>query len=259
MADGALTEVRVKDHFVPDALKGRIDASRTKNNEFDELKQTVDDSHKGALKIVLASMQNQDPLEPLKSSELSQLTTSMFTTEGIMQNTKSVSNMAQLFDKYVRGQARQDFGTSITWIGNEFTFNGDKQEIDYYVPELLDDARIRILSPDNAVVYEGILNMAEGLHHFVWDGKRVNGEKANIHEDYKISLQGISKKDGAVVPIYPRLKGEVTGVDYTIDHSVYRMVGNVPVKADEVLQQYKNPKKPLLNGLDQPKEINIEA
>jgi len=142
------------------------------------------------LKLLVAQMQNQDPLNPMDNAQVTSQMAQINTVSGIEKLNASVTALSSQF---VQMQALQ--GASL--VGHDVVVPGDKLSITdgvaqggFELSNAADQVKVEVLSASGQVV--DTLNLGaqgSGLHSFVWD--------AGTADDSKGLRFRVSAKSGA--------------------------------------------------------------
>lgn len=169
------------------------------------------------LKLLVAQMQNQDPLNPTdptqytaqlaQYSQLEQLMnvntnlTSLISTNGNnSQQTEQLSALSLL-------------GKDVISQGGRFTLGSSPVNLGYDLPSAADNVKLEVLDQNQNVVAS--LPMSEtnaGDHYYSWDGTDENG---NAVPAGNYTLQVAADAGGSALSATPLVKGTVQGVDFT--------------------------------------------
>ena len=189
------------------------------------------------LKLLLAQMQNQDPLNPASNTEfvaqlaqfstLEQLTTmNSSLSEMIDLNssiTKSINNsmMVNFLDKYITAES------------DEFAFDGSTPvDLNFDLDVDITSGKVEVLDSSDTVIRTINLDeMDAGLNSVEWDGMTNRGlPSAAGTYSYKITASDTVGNDATVSPVFI---GMVDGVSYK-DGMAYLDVNGVLVPFDKV-------------------------
>lgn len=163
------------------------------------------------LKMFVAQLQNQDPLNPQDGTEflaqLSQLTQveQAYNTNTNLQNLLSAqSNMMTL-------SAVSFIGKEVTTEGSKFMLgSGDQPVLNYTLPQAMEQVSVQIKDATGTTVRSLTAGAsASGQHAISWDGKDANGLPVQPGT-YTFSVAGLA--NGQQVAGTPLVKGLVDGV-----------------------------------------------
>lgn len=159
------------------------------------------------LRLLTAQLRNQDPLQPLDSTEFVAQLASFSTVEQLIQANETLEAFA--------GEARRS--AFADWIGLEAgapatAFSGTGDEIAFDTPALpqADTAALAIRSADGTVLREIPLDPGAGAQRVVWDGK---SDAGGVIAAEGLSAEVIAVSAGEVVLQEPAVVlREVTGL-----------------------------------------------
>lgn len=129
------------------------------------------------LKLLTAQMQNQDPLDPMDTSEYAQQLVQYSQVEQSIQQTGMLQSiLAQL--------SGQNMTQASAYIGKEVRFDSDVAGLGsdpatwtYYVDGTPKEIKATIKDADGKVVHEEIIDPSN-QGRYSWDGKLANGTRA---------------------------------------------------------------------------------
>ena len=193
------------------------------------------------LKLLIAQLKNQDPLNPLKGTEFSaQL--AQFSTVEQLTNIRDMLK-ANLDGNYLLATAINNT-LAATVIGRQVKAHGNK----LYLPEdgnatlnfsLADKAAevtVEILDESGKVVDTVKLsNLEAGEHKVEWDGKDENGNRLSkgVYK-FKVSAKDA---DGNDVEVTPFIYGTITAVQYSENGAIF-MLGDIQIPLSDVYELF---------------------
>ena len=163
------------------------------------------------LKLLVAQLQNQDPLSPddptaftaqlAQFSSLEQLTTLNASMDKLVSSNTSSQSLSTL----------STIGKDVAYAGSSFNFSGDSMQLGYKLDGAASAVTLDLqLNGATVATLEG-KDLGAGNHYITWDGLTKDGVKA-ASGNYKIVLQA-KAADGTSVAASPLIRSEVTGVD----------------------------------------------
>jgi flagellar basal-body rod modification protein FlgD len=177
------------------------------------------------LKMFVAQLQNQNPLDPMKNEDFSaQL--AMFTQVEELENLNtSMTEMINFQASTISALAVGLIGKEVSSQGNQIVYQEGDSGADVSF-ELADDAAtvaITITDEEGKVVRTWELNdMKEGRQTAHWDGLNTDGEAVDPGTyTYVVQAKNL---EGESVPTYTYQKGTVTGISF--DQGVTFLVVN---------------------------------
>ena len=184
------------------------------------------------LTLLTVQLQNQDPLNPMDSTEF---TNQLVAFTGVEQQI----NTNQKLDSMVALQLGNSFSSSLNYVGkdvsyvsSEFAYDGTPSKITYALDSQAASSTIRIYDDSGAVVYETRGGTSTGQQTFTWDGSLKNGGKAESGT-YQIKVDALDG-DGKAVDSTTVVTGNVRGVE-TQNGSIFLLVGDRAVSIANVL------------------------
>ncbi len=163
------------------------------------------------LMLLVAQLQNQDPLSPDDPTEFTAQLAQFSSLEQLTSLNDSMDNLVTSNANSDRFATLNTIGKSVAYNSDSFTFQGDPVEIGY---QLDGEASAVYLSlKQNGVTLATVkgAELSTGNNFIVWDGKLANGSNAPVG-NYTIEVKAISATDESVGAA-PLQRSEVTGVD----------------------------------------------
>jgi len=165
------------------------------------------------LTLLVAQMQNQDPLNPTDATEwtaqlaqYSQLEQSMHlndTMEVLVDGQKTTERLSAL----------SLIGKEAVVEGSTFSLGGETAEIGYKIDGEVTGFDMEIHdSLGNRVATLHPSDLSQGNHFITWDGLDENGEHLPPG-DYELVIQGQQYNETGETAVAPLVRTEVTGVD----------------------------------------------
>lgn len=185
------------------------------------------------LTLLIAELENQNPLEPLQSSEFTSQLAQFSTVEQLYGMNDVLSNIQNA----INAQGKQDFlsliGKTLKADDNTVLVEDGKVLSGYYSLKDSGDVTVNIYDEEGWLIRTLYTkDQAAGEHSIDWDG--LDNEHAAV-EDGIYSFKVMAKnKNGASVEVNTYITGEVTGVTY--EHGdAYLMFGDRLVHADHTI------------------------
>jgi flagellar basal-body rod modification protein FlgD len=132
------------------------------------------------LKLLVAQMNNQDPLNPLDNAQLTSQMAQINTVTGINNLSETVAQMVAQFAQLQSLQAAQLTGRSVMVAGSDLTLGAEGDApAGFELPVPADSAKVEVRDANGLLVREIALGAArEGIHRFAWDGMTDAGARA---------------------------------------------------------------------------------
>jgi len=163
------------------------------------------------LTLLVAQLQNQDPLNPDDATE--------FTAQlAQFSSLEQLYNLNESMDKFVESNANADRFTTLNTIGKDVAYHtGDFDyttgpiEVGYTLDGIASEVNLSLqLNGATIATFKGT-ELGQGNHFFTWDGLTKDGNQASSG-NYDIVLQA-KAANGESIGVAPLIKSEVTGVD----------------------------------------------
>ncbi|GAB4475889.1 MAG: flagellar hook assembly protein FlgD [Burkholderiaceae bacterium] len=132
------------------------------------------------LKLLVAQMNNQDPLNPLDNAQVTSQMAQINTVTGINNLSETVAQMVAQFAQLQSLQAAQLTGRSVMVAGNGLALGADGEaRAGFELPAPADDVKVEVRDANGVLVREIALGAAkEGVQRFAWDGTTDSGARA---------------------------------------------------------------------------------
>ena len=164
------------------------------------------------LTLLVAQLQNQDPLNPADATEFTSQLAQYSQLEQLFNLNDSMEQLATAQNNSERLSALTLIGQDVVVENSEFTLGKESVEIGYKVDGTVTDVDLLIKNSDGKTVATlSATDLSEGNHFLTWDGKNSSGTAL---DPGTYSIQ-ISAKNGttASASVSPLVRSEVTGID----------------------------------------------
>ncbi len=212
-----------------DATTGTTGTSEATSNAASGLADNMDTF----LKLLTTQMKNQDPLNPMDSSEFTQQLVAFSEVEQSIATNMNLENLIGL------QQATQATGI-VNYLGKEIEAVGDETVLQdgaaawmYEIPANTESVVLNISDSNGNVVFAGGGETSEGTHTFNWDGKDTSGNQLS---DGLYKIEVIAKDAaGERLSTSTMISGMVTGVE-SADGVQVLALGDVKVPVSKVMK-----------------------
>jgi len=164
------------------------------------------------LTLLVAQLQNQDPLNPADATE--------FTAQlAQYSQLEQLFNLNDAMDQLTAAQTKSERLNSLSLIGqdvvveeSEFTLGSEPVEIGYKVDGTVTSASLVIKnSTGRTVATLSASDLSAGNHYLTWDGKDNSGNTLAPGQ-YSISINA-GGTQGTSATVTPLVRAQVTGID----------------------------------------------
>jgi flagellar basal-body rod modification protein FlgD len=189
------------------------------------------------LKLLLAQMQNQDPLNPADETqfvaELAQFSSLEQMSEMNTNLDNLVTSNAATTDSINKAMTVNYMGKTINAEVSDIVFDGSSSvDLNFNVDTAFTSGTLKISNSDGDVIRTINLNSTEaGYTTVAWDGK-TNAGKTAAEGNYTYTITA-KDSSGTAVTCTPMFAGVVEGISYK-DGDTYLYAGGVLVPLDKV-------------------------
>lgn len=181
--------------------------------------QKLADNFNTFLKLLTSQLQNQDPLEPLKSNEFTQQLVQFSSVEQQLETNK-------LLNQLVTTNGADGVASAVGFIGKTITAEGDKQvlsggqaEWKYDIARNAQTVQLNVINSLGRTVTSTTGELGSGVHSFTWDGKDALGRQLVDGGQYKLHVVA-KDATGIDIEATPQIVGRVRAVETGADGPV---------------------------------------
>ncbi len=163
------------------------------------------------LTLLVAQLQNQDPLNPDDPTEFTAQLAQFSSLEQLFTLNESMESLVASSADSDRLSALSTLGKEVVYYGDDFEFEGNPVEVGYQLDG--DATEVTLSLQHNGVTVATLkgVDLTEGNHFITWDGLTVEGDTASLG-DYTVAVSA-KAVDGESVAVVSLVKSEVTGID----------------------------------------------
>ena len=140
---------------------------------------TADGTEDRFLKLLVAQMRNQDPMNPMENAEVTSQLAQISTVRGIESMNKSMAAFTASAAQNTALASVSMIGKKVLAPGEKFEFDGSQKgdtRLGFELNAKASTARVDIANERGEIVYSHTLeNLEAGAHSLAWDGKDANG------------------------------------------------------------------------------------
>jgi flagellar basal-body rod modification protein FlgD len=163
------------------------------------------------LRLLVAQLKNQDPLNPDNPTEFTAQLAQFSSLEQLFTLNESMNTLVASNDSANRMSALSAIGKEAAYHSANLNFTGDPVEIGYELDGQASEVTISLQLNGATVKSLHGTELSAGTHFLTWDGLTEDGNPAQPGA-YTIVLQAKASADESVAAA-PVIKSEVTGVD----------------------------------------------
>ncbi len=167
------------------------------------------------LTLLTTQLQNQDPLEPLKSNEFTQQLVQFSSVEQTIATNKNLEQLLNLTFAGFASEAVGYIGKEVTAESSTAVMTEGNAEWSYELESPADEAQFFITDSAGQLVHQATLSNLSGSNKFTWDGKGANGRQLP-DGNYNLKVVAVDVSDNEV-PVTMKQSGIVTSVSFDND------------------------------------------
>lgn len=189
------------------------------------------------LRLLTTQLQNQDPLEPMDSSEFTNQLVQFSQVEQQINTNQNLESLLSLQSLNMTSLALGFMGMNVEATGNELDYTGDPLQFAYSLPENSTGTMISITDENGSVIRKLEGETDAGVHEVVWDGLDDLGQPAT-NGTYTLNVSA-ENEEGKTLNINTTVPGYVTGIESTADGNIMLLIGDkkVPMIEARKVQQ----------------------
>jgi flagellar basal-body rod modification protein FlgD len=164
------------------------------------------------LQLLVAQLQNQDPMNPSDPTEFTAQLAQFSSLEQLTNINKGLEGLTTMSSEMERMSALGLIGTVVVAQTEQFSYNGEPMQLGYDLEAPADDVKLYVLSSTGATL--ATLSPTEnsaGQHFFEWDGASDAGMPLEPG-DYELVVRAVDEEE-KVLSAKSLIKGLVYGVD----------------------------------------------
>lgn len=197
--------------YIPGISQAYTTAEQTAATATDEKGKTL--GQEDFLTLLVAQLQNQDPLNPSDPTEFTAQLANYSQLEQLFNLNSSMDKLAESQNNSERISALSMIGKEVLVEGSTFMLGEGTAKIGYKVDGSAADVQIHIEDENGTQVATlHPTDLSSGNHFITWQGMDENGEHLPPGK-YRIVIEAQSSGEDETVGVSPLVRSEVTGVD----------------------------------------------
>ena len=186
------------------------------------------------LKLLVAQMKNQDPLNPLDNAQVTSQMAQLSTVTGIEKLNTTLAAMVSGQQSSQVLQAANLIGHGVLVPGSSMTLQDDKAIFGIELAEPADDVQITIRNADGQIVQQISLGAQQaGAQPLAWDGKAQDGTQA---ADGSYTFEVAAVRGGVASPASALSFGQVGSVSTGAQGATLNLTGGNSVSLADIRQ-----------------------
>ncbi len=164
------------------------------------------------LKLLVAQLQNQDPMNPSDPTEFTAQLAQFSQLEQLTNITTSLDGLNRMSSEMERMSALSLMGQEVVAKTDDFQFNGEPIELGYQLEEPAEDVTLYVLGATGSTMATISAQQTAAGQYFVdWDGMTDYGMQAEPGS-YSLVVRAVDGNE-KTIPTESLLKGRVEAVD----------------------------------------------
>jgi flagellar basal-body rod modification protein FlgD len=193
--------------------------------------QSLADTFDTFLALLTTQLQNQDPLDPMKSEEFTQQLVQFSGVEQAINSNKKLDQLVQLQTSNQLTGAVSYIGKSVEVVSDQLMLQDGTSEITYGLDGKATQTTIKIIDQTGKTVRTINGNTEQGRHEYVWDGRNESG--APVPDGvYNFTVIAVGPENKTVNTVTAAV-GKVTGIEI-VDNTVTLNIGELGIGLDKI-------------------------
>lgn len=164
------------------------------------------------LKLLVAQLENQDPMNPSDPTEFTAQLAQFSQLEQLTNANESLEGLAVMSSEMERMSALGLIGQDVVAQTDQFHFNGETLELGYRLEAPADDVKLYVLSETGSTLATITAQETDPGEYFIdWDGYSDFGMPLEPG-DYSLVVKAVDEEDSLIESL-PLIKGRVEAVD----------------------------------------------
>ncbi|MBV6658775.1 MAG: flagellar hook assembly protein FlgD [Devosiaceae bacterium] len=183
------------------------------------------------LELLTAQLQNQDPLDPMDTDQMTDQITQFSQVEQQIQTNAHLEDLLSTSESQALNAVVGYLGSTVTAEGVATNLSGGEAQWTLQTDQNAPNTQITIFDENGREVYSTPLALNRGETQFTWDGQTTSGAQA---EDGVYTIRAVGQDaNGDPVSVDASISGVVSSIDMTENDPILQ-VGGVPVSLSSV-------------------------
>jgi len=195
------------------------------------------------LTLLVTQLQNQDPLEPLDSTEFTSQLVEFASVEQQISQNASLEKMLNLQESSQAADMVNYLGTTIEVEGRQFNYTGTEADFTYNVPANAASLNVTISNSSGLTVFNSIGETQSGKTSYTWDGKDNSGVEV-AEGSYTVLVTALDAA-GDLLSVDHTVFGEVTGASAE-DGQLSLFMGDIQIPFENIISVRETEEEPVV-------------
>lgn len=200
--------------------------------DTESAKENLTQSYDQFLTLLTTQLQNQDPLDPMDSSEFTNQLVQFAAVEQQIAQTERLESILGTNQAFAVNAATSFIDKKVQYEGQDFIYDGTPQDMSYFLEKDAIQSKITVLDENNQVVWSTDGQIQAGEHQITWDGLD-NFDQPLPEGRYSFQV-GAQDAEGEAVQTSSLVSGNITGIE-VIDGTIMLRIEELLVGIDQVL------------------------
>ncbi len=198
---------------------------------------TLADTFDTFLALLTTQLKNQDPLDPMKSSEFTSQLVQFAGVEQSINTNKKLDQLVQLQTSNQLNSAVAFIGKTVEVVSDLLLLKDGAAKISYGLDRNAEETIISIVNEGGRAVRRVQGETAAGRHEFEWDGRDSNGDE--VPDGVYGFTVVATDADGQTIDTIAASFGRVTGVE-VVENAPRINIGELGVPFDAIFAVREN-------------------
>jgi flagellar basal-body rod modification protein FlgD len=194
--------------------------------------KSLTDNYQTFLTLLTTQLKNQDPLNPMDSSQFTSQLVQFSSVEQQIQQNKNLETLISAQTSSAANSAVNYIGHAVAATSDQVSLINSSATINYALANNVADNAITISDSKGKTIRSLTGETGQGAHSITWDGKDSNGQQV-ADGVYKIAISA-ANADKTQASATIGISGVVTGVTL-VDQKPMLAIGGVTVPMENVL------------------------
>jgi flagellar basal-body rod modification protein FlgD len=194
----------------------------------------ADDTEDRFLTLLVAQMNNQDPMNPLDNAQVTSQLAQLSTVKGIEKLNSTVETLTGRVQSSESMAALGAVGHQVLTKGESIALYNGQAAAGFELPANVDALTVKIIDSSGNVLHTAALGkQASGIHTFVWDGVTDSGATA-VNNTYKFEVE--ASANGKPVDVQTLTLARIDGVIPNQEEVTFNLGGLPATKLSDIRQ-----------------------